>query len=150
MEIEYKGMKLEGNKLLVIAPLLGTILGGLWGGFELFTRYQSMEEKINAYVAPDISEIEKLVAVFQKETTNAKDLMMESRNQTREDIATLYKNLDKQDLRNRSNVESVREMITAFEGRLADKMARLDEQQDDLESKLDLRIKRALENPLMK
>ena len=150
MEIEYKGMKLEGTKLLVIAPLLGTILGGLWAGFELFTRYQSMEEKINAYVAPDISEIEKLVAVFQKETTNAKDLMMESRNQTREDIATLYKNLDKQDLRNRSNVESVREMITAFEGRLADKMARLDEQQDDLESKLDLRIKRALENPLMK
>jgi len=150
MEIEYKGMKLEGTKLLVIAPLLGTILGGLWGGFELFTRYQSMEEKINAYVAPDISEIEKLVAVFQKETTNAKDLMMESRNQTREDIATLYKNLDKQDLRNRSNVESVREMITAFEGRLADKMARLDEQQDDLEAKLDLRIKRALENPLMK
>ena len=150
MEIEYKGMKLEGTKLLVIAPLLGTILGGLWGGFELFTRYQSMEEKINAYVAPDISEIEKLVAVFQKETTNAKDLMMESRNQTREDIATLYKNLDKQDLRNRSNVKSVREMITAFEGRLADKMARLDEQQDDLESKLDLRIKRALENPLMK
>ena len=150
MEIEYKGMKLEGTKLLIIAPLLGTILGGLWGGFELFTRYQSMEEKINAYVAPDISEIEKLVAVFQKETTNAKDLMMESRNQTREDIATLYKNLDKQDLRNRSNVESVREMITAFEGRLADKMARLDEKQDDLESKLDLRIKRALENPLMK
>ena len=150
MEIEYKGMKLEGSKLLVIAPLLGTILGSLWGGFELFTRYQSMEDKINAYVAPDISEIEKLVAVFQKETTNAKDLMMESRNQTREDIATLYKNLDKQDLRNRSNVESVREMITAFEGRLADKMARLDEQQDDLESKLDLRIKRALENPLMK
>ena len=150
MEIEYKGMKLEGTKLLVIAPLLGTMLGGLWAGFELFTRYQSMEEKINAYVAPDISEIEKLVAVFQKETTNAKDLMMESRNQTREDIATLYKNLDKQDLRNRSNVESVREMITAFEGRLADKMARLDKQQDDLESKLDLRIKRALENPLMK
>jgi hypothetical protein len=109
-----------------------------------------MEEQISLYVAPDISEIEKLVAVFQKETTNAKDLMMESRNQTREDIATLYKNLDKQDLRNRSNVESVREMITAFEGRLADKVARLDSQQDDLESKLDLRIKRALENPLMK
>ncbi len=149
-EIEYGGIKIGGTKLLLIVPLLGTILGGLWGGFELFSRYKAMEEQISLYVAPDISEIEKLVAVFQKETTNAKDLMMESRNQTREDIATLYKNLDKQDLRNRSNVESVREMITAFEGRLADKVARLDSQQDDLESKLDLRIKRALENPLMK
>ena len=149
-EIEYGGIKIGGTKLLLIVPLLGTLLGGLWGGFELFSRYKAMEEQISLYVAPDISEIEKLVAVFQKETTNAKDLMMESRNQTREDIATLYKNLDKQDLRNRSNVESVREMITAFEGRLADKVARLDSQQDDLESKLDLRIKRALENPLMK
>jgi len=149
-EIEYGGIKIGGTKLLLIVPLLGTILGGLWGGFDLFSRYKAMEEQISLYVAPDISEIEKLVAVFQKETTNAKDLMMESRNQTREDIATLYKNLDKQDLRNRSNVESVREMITAFEGRLADKIARLDSQQDDLESKLDLRIKRALENPLMK
>jgi hypothetical protein len=149
-EIEYGGIKIGGTKLLLIVPLIGTLLGGLWGGFELFSRYKAMEEQISLYVAPDISEIEKLVAVFQKETTNAKDLMMESRNQTREDIATLYKNLDKQDLRNRSNVESVREMITAFEGRLADKDARLDSQQDDLESKLDLRIKRALENPLMK
>lgn len=149
-EIEYGGIKIGGTKLLLIVPLIGTLLGGLWGGFELFSRYKAMEEQISLYVAPDISEIEKLVAVFQKETTNAKDLMMESRNQTREDIATLYKNLDKQDLRNRSNVESVREMITAFEGRLADKVARLDSQQDDLESKLDLRIKRALENPLMK
>ena len=149
-EVEYGGIKIGGTKLLLIVPLIGTLLGGLWGGFELFSRYKAMEEQISLYVAPDISEIEKLVAVFQKETTNAKDLMMESRNQTREDIATLYKNLDKQDLRNRSNVESVREMITAFEGRLADKVARLDSQQDDLESKLDLRIKRALENPLMK
>ncbi len=149
-EIEYGGIKIGGTKLLLIVPLIGTLLGGLWGGFDLFSRYKAMEEQISLYVAPDISEIEKLVAVFQKETTNAKDLMMESRNQTREDIATLYKNLDKQDLRNRSNVESVREMITAFEGRLADKVARLDSQQDDLESKLDLRIKRALENPLMK
>tara|TARA_R110002126_G_scaffold13731_1_gene58991 strand:+ start:1335 stop:1790 length:456 start_codon:yes stop_codon:yes gene_type:complete len=149
-EIEYGGIKIGGTKLLLIVPLLGTVIGGLWGGFELLNRYKVMEEQISLYIAPDISGIEQLVAVFQKETTNAKDLMMESRNQTREDIATLYKNLDKQDLRNRSNVESVREMITAFEGRLADKVARLDAQQDELESKLDLRIKRALENPLMK
>ena len=103
-EIEYGGIKIGGTKLLLIVPLLGTVIGGLWGGFELLNRYKVMEEQISLYIAPDISGIEQLVAVFQKETTNAKDLMMESRNQTREDIATLYKNLDKQDLRNRSKV----------------------------------------------
>ena len=149
-EIEYSGIKIGGSKLLLIVPLIGTIVGGLWGGFELYSRYLSMEEQISAYVAPDLSGIEATVALFKQDNEATKELVIDMRNQTREDIATLYKNLDKQDLRNRSNVESVRSMITAFEGRLADKMARLDDQIDGLEEKLDLRIKRALENPLNK
>ena len=35
-EIEYKGIKVGGSKLLLIIPLIGTIIGGLWGGFELY------------------------------------------------------------------------------------------------------------------
>jgi len=149
-EIEYGGIKIGGSKLLLIVPLVGTIIGGLWGGFELYSRYLSMEKKIQSYVAPDLSGIEATVELFKQDNEATKELVVNMRNQTREDIATLYRNLDKQDLRNRANVESVREMITAFEGRLADKMARLDDQIDGLEEKLDLRIKRALENPLNK
>ena len=136
--------------MLLIVPLVGTIIGGLWGGFELYSRYLSMEKKIQSYVAPDLSGIEATVELFKQDNEATKELVVDMRNQTREDIATLYRNLDKQDLRNRANVESVREMITAVEGRLADKMARLDDQIDGLEEKLDLRIKRALENPLNK
>jgi len=149
-EIEYGGIKIGGSKLLLIVPLVGTIIGGLWGGFELYSRYLAMEKKIQSYVAPDLSGIEATVELFKQDNEATKELVVDMRNQTREDIATLYRNLDKQDLRNRANVESVREMITAFEGRLADKMARLDDQIDGLEEKLDLRIKRALENPLNK
>jgi len=149
-EIEYGGIKIGGSKLLLIVPLVGTIIGGLWGGFELYSRYLSMEKKIQSYVAPDLSGIKATVELFKQDNEATKELVVDMRNQTREDIATLYRNLDKQDLRNRANVESVREMITAFEGRLADKMARLDDQIDGLEEKLDLRIKRALENPLNK
>ncbi len=149
-EIEYGGIKIGGSKLLLIVPLVGTIIGSLWGGFELYSRYLSMEKKIQSYVAPDLSGIEATVELFKQDNEATKELVVDMRNQTREDIATLYRNLDKQDLRNRANVESVREMITAFEGRLADKMARLDDQIDGLEEKLDLRIKRALENPLNK
>jgi len=149
-EIEYGGIKIGGSKLLLIVPLVGTIIGGLWSGFELYSRYVSIEKKIQSYVAPDLSGIEATVELFKQDNEATKELVVDMRNQTREDIATLYRNLDKQDLRNRANVESVREMITAFEGRLADKMARLDDQIDGLEEKLDLRIKRALENPLNK
>ena len=33
-EIGYGGIRVGGSKLLLIIPLLGTIGGGLWAGFE--------------------------------------------------------------------------------------------------------------------
>jgi|TARA_R110002012_G_scaffold97653_2_gene234486 predicted nucleic acid-binding Zn-ribbon protein len=65
-EVEYKGIKVGGSKLLLILPLLGTIGGGLWGGFELWHRYQAMETKINKYVAPDLSGFDKKLAIINK------------------------------------------------------------------------------------
>ena len=70
-EVEYKGIKIGGSKLLLILPLLGTIAGGLWGGFELWHRYQSMEKKINSYVAPDLSGFDKRIAIIQKQLNAA-------------------------------------------------------------------------------
>jgi|21_taG_2_1085346.scaffolds.fasta_scaffold00595_6 hypothetical protein len=57
-EVEYKGIKVGGSKLLLIIPLLGTICGGLWAGFEAYTRYIAMEEKIANFVSPDLSHID--------------------------------------------------------------------------------------------
>ena len=42
-ELEYKGIKIGGSKLLLLFPLIGTVVGGLWGGFEVLQRYKSME-----------------------------------------------------------------------------------------------------------
>ena len=68
----------------------------------------------------------------------------------KDDITEVFRNIDRQEGRNRGNVEDVRDLINAFELRVDSKMTRLDEQIDTLESKLDLRIKAALENPLAK
>ena len=54
-ELEYKGIKVGGSKLIFILPLIGTIIGGLWGGFEVYQRYLAMEEKIDGFVSPDLS-----------------------------------------------------------------------------------------------
>ena len=39
-EIEYAGVKVGGSKALLILPLLGTIVGVLWGGFEIYQRWK--------------------------------------------------------------------------------------------------------------
>jgi len=65
-EIEYGGVKASGSKLLLIIPLLGTIGGGLWGGFEFYKDYQDMKEQIQSYVAPDLSGFDKQIAIQQE------------------------------------------------------------------------------------
>ena len=63
-KVEYKGIQISGTKWIFVFPLIGTIIGGLWGGFELYKRYEDMEKQIQSYVAPDLSGFDKQLAVF--------------------------------------------------------------------------------------
>ena len=194
-EVEYKGIKVGGSKLLLIIPLVGTIIGGLWGGFEAYQRYLSMEKKIASFVSPDMSKYDQgLIAiegelaiidvnfssldsilnsqmktlkenVAKLQTANL-DLRMdvnqdraEAQNSLDTQISRVEDNLDKQELRNRSNIEDVRGVINtfelrfestikAFEERMDSKMYKLDTKLDDLEEALDKKIQRAIDNPL--
>ena len=65
-EVEYKGIKIGGGKLLLILPLIGTLGGGLWAGFEFYKDYMNMRSKIESYSAPDLSGFDKKLAVMNK------------------------------------------------------------------------------------
>ena len=65
-EIEYGGIKIGGSKLLLILPLVGTLGGVLWGGFEFYKDYMNMREKIEAYQAPDLEGIRTNMAVMKE------------------------------------------------------------------------------------
>lgn len=158
-EVEYGGIKVSGGKLLLILPLIGTLGGGLWAGFEFYKDYMTMKEQIANYVSPDLSHIENKIAVL--DTAVNKDVIAirklvesierdvsEVRLETRGDVAVVYDNMDLQDKRNRENVKTVRDIISGFEVRVGNKMDRLDEKIDNLETDLDMKIKRALDNPL--
>lgn len=172
-EVEYGGIKVSGGKLLLILPLLGTLGGGLWAGFEFYKDYMTMKEQIQNYVAPDLSAIDRQQAVMEKEFEALKredDAMAEVvrtevnsmkeglgtvksdlqdiKRELKDDMTSMFTIIDKQDGRNRDNVETVRGVINAFEIRMDSKIDRLDEKIDTLEEKLDSKIKRALDNPL--
>ena len=74
-EIEYAGIKIGGSKLLLIVPLVGSIVGGLWAGFEFYKDYTVMKEKIQTFTAPDLSGIKQKVAVFQAENLTIRTTM---------------------------------------------------------------------------
>ena len=128
-EVEYKGIKIGGSKLLLILPLLGTIAGGLWGGFELWHRYQAMEVKIDKYIAPDLSGFDKRIAIIEKsfakemkilktEVSIIKDSVIISTDYTRDikndlksDIQTLEKTVDDIERRGKDAFKLVRDSI---------------------------------------
>ena len=179
-DVEYKGVHVTGIKgsyLLVLFPLFASIIGGLWGWFELWSRYQAMEQKINEYVAPDLSGFDKRIDVMRGEVNALKELVADAQ-ETARDIRTDIKGeVNKQhdqiaavDKRSRSesqetrtiirNAEKnfndlemgtlsmIRELISNASKRWDDKLTKVDTQIETLEEKIDKKITKALENPL--
>ena len=179
-DVEYKGVHVTGIKgsyLLVLFPLFASIVGGLWGGFELWSRYQAMEQKINEYVAPDLSDFDKRIDIMRGEVIALKELVHDAQ-ETARDIRTDIKGeVNKQhdqiaavDKRSRSesqetrtiirNAEKnfndlemgtlsmIRELISNASKRWDDKLTKVDTQIETLEHKIDKKITKALENPL--
>ena len=115
--------------MLLILPLLGTIAGGLWGGFELWHRYQAMEVKIAKYVAPDVSGFDKRIAIIEKsfvkemralksEVSIIKESVIVSTDYTRDikndiksDIQTLERTVDDIERRGKDAFKLVRDSI---------------------------------------
>lgn len=73
-EVEYGGIKVSGGKLLLILPLIGTLGGSLWGGFEIYKDYMDMKEQIQNYTAPDLSGMHEEIAVLNQKVNALKDI----------------------------------------------------------------------------
>ena len=86
MEVEYGGIKATGGKLFVIISLLGTLGGALWGGFEFYKDYQDMKKQITAYVAPDLSGVDKKLEVLDIEVTTTKELISTEINSIKDSV----------------------------------------------------------------
>ena len=145
-EIEYGGIKIGGTKLLLIVPLLGTIIGGLWGGFELYSRYLDMEEKIQTYVAPDLSGFDKRLELVKTEVEMIeKEMKMVLEEITL--VADVAKEM-KNDLR--GDVRRIEKIVEDTETRVKDDSREFRDDMKDLEERVELKINKALNNPLNK
>jgi len=154
-EVEYKGIKVGGSKLLLIVPLLGTIIGGLWGGMEVYQRYVSMEKKINSFVSPDLTGFDKRIDLVQQEVTMLQGelSMILEEVQLVADVAKELKNDLKGDVRRiESIVEDVetrvKEDSRTNEKDLKDTIKTIEEDMIKLEEKITDIIQKTLANPL--
>ena len=67
--ISIGGYEFTPAKLMIAFTLVSSILGGLYGVFEVYKDYQGMKKKIAEYVTPDLTEIYKKIEVLDANTS---------------------------------------------------------------------------------
>jgi len=84
--ISIGGYEFTPAKLMVAATLVSSILGGLYGAFEVYKDYQSMKKRIAEYVAPDLSELIAKVDLVVEKSEKAVQYTQDIKNDLKSDL----------------------------------------------------------------
>ena len=141
--ISIGGYEFTPAKLMVAFTLVSSILGGLYGAFEVYKDYQGMKKKIAEYVSPDLTEVYKKLAVIEENSAKTNDYTRDIKNDLKNDIRRLEGVVESVE---RSTKQSQRE--TEVEVRAVKKETEQELRQ--VRKEVDSKIQRALDNPLAK
>ncbi len=84
--ISIGGYEFTPAKLMVAFTIVSSILGGLYGAFEVYKDYIGMKKKIAEYVAPDLSDFDKRLAVIEENSQKTSDYTRDIKNDLKGDI----------------------------------------------------------------
>ena len=136
--VEYEGIKMSGSKLLIILPLLGTLIGGLWGGFELYSRLLDAEEKLEN-LQPEVieQEIIRLTELTEVIKDNLQGDIVEASRLARDVESSSAK-----------TQREVRDDVYQMEREMQERFKEQDKEMREMRKELEERIQTILENPL--
>lgn len=159
--ISIGGYEFTPAKLMVAFTIVSSILGSLYGAFEVYKDYVGMKKKIAEYVTPDLSEFDKRLAVIEENSQKSTDYTRDIKNDLKTDIRraeSITEQIErsvKQGLRE-TEIE-VREMRKGVRDDLDKVRSDMDKLKRDTDNKLDRisrevdsKIQKAVDNPLAK
>lgn len=158
-EIEFAGIKFKGGKMVAVAMGLSTLVGGLYGGFEVYKDYTDMKEMITSYVAPDLSGFQEQLSVIEQKMASTEDSVLQAteyarqiKNDLKDDVARLEVMVDRIEDGLRETETEVRDMIDAADERFDRKRDALygetERKIKEVDDRLSAQIQEALDNPL--
>ena len=168
--ISIGGYEFTPAKLMIAFTIVSSLLGGLYGTFEVYKDYMSMKEKIAKYVSPDLTEIYKKMEVLDANTSKMVEYTDSIKNDLKQDVRRVESVVDnierstKTDQRNTdatvkeikrdvdTNVKEIRkntdETIRDLNRDMVKKQKELQAEIRALRGEVDMKIKKALDNPL--
>lgn len=164
--ISVGGYNFTPAKLMVAGAIVSSILGTLYGAFEVYKDYQDMKAAIQEYTAPDLTSINERLSVIQQQmenTVQSVDKTTEYTNEIKNDLKSDIRRLEsivesversaKQSQRDvdgeikavRQNVDSTVRSVTQDLNKLERETA---QELRNIRGEVDTKIKQALDNPL--
>lgn len=171
-EFSVAGFKLKLNNTMIAMaiPILSTVGGAMWGAFEFYKDYTDMKVKIQKYVAPDLTEFDKRLAVIEENNAKTGDYTRDIKNDLKNDLRRLegvvegvergvkvtQRDIDQDVKALRTDNERTRRELQADNERIKREVHAETERikrevrsdNDRLKKEIDDKIKQALDNPL--
>lgn len=130
--IAIGGYEFTPAKLMVAFTIVSSVLGGLYGTFEVYKDYQGMKKKIAEYVSPDLSELNKKMEITMQNSEKAVQYTQDIKNDLKQDVRRLEKVVEQVE---RDGKQLNREV---------------DQDMRTIRKEIDSKIQKALDNPLTK
>lgn len=164
--ISIGGYEFTPAKLMVAFTLVSSLLGGLYGAFEVYKDYMAMKEAISTYVAPDLSEFDKRLAVIEENSAKTTDYTRDIKNDLKTDIrrnesvteqversVKLAQRETEQEMRQarkdvREDLDKARSEVNSIRKEMADARREITREVEQLKKEVDNRIQKAIDNPL--
>ena len=161
-EVNVGGISFKGGKIFGVLIALSTAVGALYGGFEVYKRYLDMEEKINEFVAPDLSGFDKKIELSKAEMDKRLELIEQELDMIKTEMSMILEEVSlvastakelkddlKADLRQMDgDIRHITEIVNDVEDRQKEDTRELLDEMKLLEESLDLKINKASNNPL--
>lgn len=168
--ISIGGYEFTPAKLMVAFTIASSLLGGLYGTFEVYKDYMSMKKKIAEYVTPDLTEIYKKMEVLDANTSKMAEYSNSIKNDLKQDVRSVQsvvENIERSTKTDQRNTDStvkeikrdvdlnIKEIRKNTDDTVRDLNRDMVKNQKELQaeiralrSEVDMKIKKALDNPL--
>ena len=161
-EVSVGGVSFKGGRMMAVILALSSAVGVLYGGFEAFKKFQDMSAQIESYTAPDLSGFDKKIALVETQTKSQVELVSQQLDALKSELEIILGEIDlisqvsrelkddlKTDLRNvEQDVRHITEIVNDVEDRQKEDSREIIEEMKLMEESLDLKINKALNNPL--
>lgn len=146
--ISIGGYEFTPAKLMVAFTIVSSILGGLYGTFEVYKDYVGMKKRIAEYVAPDLSELNKKMEITAQNSEKSVQYTQDIKNDLKTDIRRLEGVVDNIE---RSAKQSQRETdlsVKDVQQELRRNSREMDQAIKNMQREVDSKIQKAIDNPL--